>query len=695
MEATRRKVLIALVALCVALAAQALAQAPRPTPSPPPPGEGSIIDLHGPDGMPFSTDDPLRVNVAAHRGVFFLSYNSVGAFRVHANIPPVNPIPPAVGERTELGFINLSDNTVTRIGLHPLSRQWDQPVDIGQRDPPPGWGDDADFIVQGSALRHEINGGDMLASRNRDADAAVKLDPAWIRLGPGETAGCPGGMMAQLMQMMTDLGIDYVALERFSMDKGQIVSATRLPSNFVTAPNEFSNALGASFRVRIGEVWSRLKGGLGGMIVGLLAATLGKLFNLEVNQGWIRMPIQDIKNIAQVPPGMREGVAQQIAANPGLTGRVTPEAVLEAAMGNRPDTCQAMGVADPNVCETELRPLIDQTRTALKAVVNGPRTIQGLMDCVAKYVPGNPPRYGFREWRDLTKSKLSGIVDRVVKIPLKDELQRLLVGEGNQIAPEDSGRPMQSGAFIFNSAYFFGPKGRWLIQRNPGAEAGLVENYVYARLNQVNPYDVEGPAGEQTIRWRQLDLITQKARAPEPPRLPWPPATTRPGAAERDYSAWGKGTCQLIGDEAANGLQGGDIPEQVSTMAMAVSPDERGGRLNVAFTVKSSLTSGQRRGDLIPWARVPANPNEALPLPPGYTQAGRGSRAFRVAVSNRRLGRVPQGFRFNWDFDGNTQIDSHYGNVVRRIQSAGQVATCYVIDPVSLRTGFGMEKVTP
>lgn len=688
--------LLALAGLVSAACAQVPGAAATPTPPAPPPdaGAGSIVDLHGPDGLGFTSDDPLRVNVAAHRGVFFLSYNSVGAFRVHANIPPVNPLPPAVGERTELGFINLSDNTVSRLGLHPLSRQWDPPVEIGRQEPPPGWDAGADFIVAGSALRHEITGGDMLASTNRDADAAVKLDPAWIRLGPGETAGCPGGAMAQMMQMMTDLGVDYVALERFSMDKGQIIAATRLPSNFATAQNEFSNALAASFRVRIGEVWSRLKGGFGGLIVGILAATIGKLFNLEVNNGWIRMPINEIKTLQQVPPGLQEGIAAQIATMPGLQGRVTPQVVLEAAMGIRPSTAAAMGINDPAVFEEQLKPLVDTTRTTLKSLVAGPRTIQGLIDCVARYQPGNPPVYGFREWRDLTKSKLSGIVDRVVKIPLKDELERLLVGEG-VANPEDRGRPMQSGAYIFNSAYLYGPKGRWLIQRQPGAEAGLVENYVYARLNQVNPYDLEGPPGEGTVRWRQLDLITQKARAPEPPRLPWPPATTRPGSADRDYAAWGKGTCQLIGDEAANGTQAGDLPEQVSTMAMAVSPDERANRLDIAFTVRSSLTSGQKRGDLIPWARIPANPNENLPLPPGYREAGRGSRSFRVAVSNRRLGRVPQGFRFNWDFDGNLQIDSHYGNVVRRINGTGQVSTCYVVDPVSLRTGFGMEKVNP
>ena len=49
--------------------------------------------------------------------------------------------------------------------------------------------------------------------------------------------------------------------------------------------------------------------------------------------------------------------------------------------------------------------------------------------------------------------------------------------------------------FIFQSSYFYGPKGLWLIQRRKGDAPGLVEQYVYARLNTVNPYDVEGKDG--------------------------------------------------------------------------------------------------------------------------------------------------------------------------------------------------------
>src|SRR5690606_18570773 len=125
--------------------------------------------------------------------------------------------------------------------------------------------------------------------------------------------------MATLMQRMTDLGIDYISLERFSMDKGQVISATRLPARFDgAAENEFSNALSASFRVRIGEVWSKLKGGLGGLIVGTLAALVGPLFNLQVTDGYIRMPINEISRLEDVPPGMAEGIAGQIAANEGL-----------------------------------------------------------------------------------------------------------------------------------------------------------------------------------------------------------------------------------------------------------------------------------------------------------------------------------------------------------------------------------------
>lgn len=658
----------------------------------------SIVDLHGQDGLPFTHDDPLRVNVAAHRGVFFLSYNSVGPFKVHANIPPVNPLPPAATERTELGFIDLTNQRVSRIGLHPFSRTWETSQEIGRQDPPPGWGDKADFIIAGSALRHEIFGNNMLTSQRKDEDAAVHLDPEWIRLNPGEIAGCPGAFMATLMQKMTDLGIDYISLERFSMDKGQVISATRLPSVFEgPGDGEFSNALSASFRVRIGEVWSKLKGGIGGFIVGTLAALVGPLFNLQVTDGYIRMPINEITRIEDVPPGMAEGITGQIAANEGLNGKVTAQQILQAALAPGDPSCAGTGITDANVCDTQLKPLISNARTTLKSLVQGPRTIQGLLDCVAKYTPplqpGGQATYGWKEWKDLSKTKLSGVVERVVKIPLKDELKKLMVGD--QTNPEDRGRPNLSGGYIFNSAYMYGPKGQWLIQRRRGDPGGLVEKYVYARLNSVNPYDAEGPDGEQTIRWRQVDLITQKARAPEPPRLPWPPATTRPGSSERDFSAWGNGTCQLIGDEGANGTQPGDFPEQVSTMAMAVNPDERAGRLNVAFTVRSSLTSGQQRGDLIPWARIPANGAEQVPLPPNYKEAGQGARNFRVAITNRKLGRVPQGFRYHWDFDGDTAIDSFYGNVVRKINSTGQVAACYVVDPATARTGVGQQRVMP
>ena len=662
---------------------------------------GSIVDLHGQDGLPFTQDDPLRVNVAAHRGVFFLSYNSVGPFKVHANIPAVNPLPPAAAERTELGFIDLTNNRVSRIGLHPFSKTWDPPQEIGRSDPPPGWGPNADFIVAGAGLRHEIFGNNMLTSKNKDDDAAVHLDPEWIRLGPGEVAGCPGALMAGLMQKMTDLGIDYISLERFSMDKGQVISATRLPAVFDggLSENEFVNALSASFRVRIGEVWSKLKGGIGGLIVGTLAALVGPLFNLQVTDGYIRMPIEEITRIEDVPPGMAEGITGQIAQNDGLVGKVTAQQILAAALAPGDPNCAALGITSASVCETQLKPLIANARSTLKSLVQGPRTIQGLLDCVAKYqppaTPGGQATYGWKEWKDLSKTKLSGVVERVVKIPLKDELKKLMVGEGPQIAPEDRGRPNQSGGYIFNSAYFYGPKGKWLIQRRRGDPPGLVEQYVYARLNSVNPYDAEGAEGEQTIRWRQLDLITQKARAPEPPRLPWPPATTRPGSADRDYAAWGNGTCQLVGDEGANGTQAGDFPEQASTMAMVVNPDERAGRLNVAFTVRSTLTSGQARGDLIPWARIPANPAENVPLPPNYREAGAGSRNFRVAITNRKLGKVPQGFRYYWDFDGDLNIDSYYGNVVRKINSTGQVAACYVVDPATSRTGVGQQKVVP
>ena len=679
----------------LALASGAFAQsAPAATPTT---DAGSIVDLHGPDGLGFTGDDPLRVNVAAHRGVFFLSYNSVGPFKVHANIPPVNPLPPAAPEKTELGFIDLSNQRVSRIALQPFGKQWGPPLEIGRSDPPPGWGDNADFIVAGAGLRHEIFGNNMLQSRTKDQDAAVHLDPDWIRTDPGETAGCPGAALAGLMEKITALGIDYISLERFQMDKGQVISATRMPALFDDANDaDFSNALAASFRVRIGEVWSKLKGGIGGFIVGTLAALVGPLFNLQVTDGYIRMPTQEIRQLSDVPPGMAEGITGQISDNPALNGKVTATQVLTAAMADGDPDCAALGITDPSVCETALKPLVMNARSSLHALVQGPKMIQGMLDCVSKYqpplAPGQEPTYGWREWKDLTKSKLSGVIDRVVKIPLKDELKKLMVGD--PASAEDRGRPNQSGGFIFNSAYFYGPKGLWLIQRRRGDPPGLVEQYVYARLNSINPYDSEGADGEQTIRWRQLDLITQKPRVPEPPRLPWPPATTRPGGADRDLAAYGNGTGQLVGDEGANGTAPGD-PEQASTMAMAVNPDEKTGRLNVAFTVRSSMLVGQQRGDLIPWARIPANPAETIPLPPTYKEAGVGARNFRVGITNRKLGRVPQGFRYNWDFDCDGKIDSFYGNVTRRIKSTGQVAACYVVDPVTQRTGVGQERVNP
>jgi hypothetical protein len=702
-------VLLVVAAAAATLDARGAMAQPANAPPPPAaaaPGNGpaplvepSVIDLHGPDGLVFSADDPLRVAAATQNGVFFLSYNSLSAFPTtgHANIPGAPAVPPSPAEKSELGFIDLTNMTVTRRPLFPASAEnrWQAPIPIGGT--PPGWRAGVDYLVGGSALRHEIHGGQLAQAREKEREAAVLLDPAWVKIPQGELNGCPGGAMAALMDRFTALGVDYTLLERFSMDKGQVVACLEMPANFKAFSGKFRQAFSTSFRVRIGEIWSKLKPTLGGFLVGLGAAIGGAILpgvRMEVTDGYIRMPTDDIRTIDDLRrqfPDFERGVADQISDNRALAGRVTSAQILTAALASDGD-CASVGITDGTLCEEQVRPLIQSARTAIRSLVAGPKLLQGILDCVARFVDGRPPVYGWRPWRDPNAGQLASLADRVVKVKLEDRLRNLLVAE--QPAPQDDGRPNLSGGYTFQSAFLYGPKGKWLIQRQRGVPPlGLIEQFVYARLNSINPYDLQGPPGRETVGWRQLDLITQEERGPRPPRLPWPPRSRVNGGL--DSSAWAEGTCQMVGDEAANGTEDNpDFPEQVSTMCMVLSPDERRNALNIAFSVRSTLTSGQRQGRELIWARYPPLPSQpSVELPPSYAAAGRGARLFRVGIANVRDGRAPRGYRFDWDIEGDNAIDSQYGNVVRKIDPTGAVATCYVVDPVTGRTGAGMRRV--
>jgi hypothetical protein len=686
-------------------------QTPPPQPTTPPANTGgggdtanagsmTIVDLHGPDGLPFTVDDPLRVATATHNGVFAISYNAVSAFPAerHANIPAVPPlVPKTPQEKAELMFLDLTNYTISRHNLSFSSDpddKWDEPIPL---DAKPGiFVEGEDYLAGGSALRHEIVGGPLKSSKerniSREADAAIIIDPRMMKPPKEATGKCPGtgGMIAKI----TEQGIDYAMLERFAIDKAQVFALLKVSGEFET---EFA----FSFRVRIGEIWAKLANNLfGGLIklgVGLLGGAIGSMIGMpiKVTDGYLHMPVEDITKVEDVPAEVSQAVADKIAEKPSLSGKVTAQQILEAAVSN--SDCASIGVKDENLCADEVKPLIDATKGTLKSLVAGPKLIQGIVDCIAKYVDLQPkPIYGwigFKNPKDVDE-KTKSLAQRVIKVGLDTELNKCLYPPDQINLEQGVRRPNLSASYLFDSSFLYGPKGKWIVQRDANAEPGLVEEYLYIRLNLLNPFDIEGPEEKRTAGWTQLDFITEKPVKTPPPRVPWPPIG-KYVTGETNDKTWGGGTCQIIGDEAANGTEDSlpPTPDQCSTMAMVVNPDETTGRLHIAFTVRSAY-KGSPKGKEIIWANYP--PRTGLPtvsLPPTYREAGQGARAFRIAVGNLNMGKVPGGYEYNWDFNGDTQIDSWFGNTVRKISQVGNVAVCYVVNPATGQTGVGMKRV--
>ncbi|MBI4859721.1 MAG: hypothetical protein HY815_05590, partial [Candidatus Riflebacteria bacterium] len=97
-----------------------------------------------------------------------------------------------------------------------------------------------------------------------------------------------------------------------------------------------------------------------------------------------------------------------------------------------------------------------------------------------------------------------------------------------------------------------------------------------------------------------------------------------------------------------------------------------------------------------PWVPLPID-EAPPPLPKDYNfpstrPGGKEVRNFNASVINKNYA-ASQGLNYNWDLNCDGKIDSVYAHTTRMIDPGGGLAICYVLDPVSNKTGVGLVEI--
>jgi hypothetical protein len=620
----------------------------------------SVVDMHGPDGLPFTLDDPLRVAAGAHNGVFWVAMNA--ELRGELDDPPND---------TVLGFVNLSDMTVSRLKPYAGSG-WETPqLTIGgsSRSDPPGWSGGAavPHYVSGDGMEHKLTG-----EGNDREKPAVKIDPEWIKGGGGIF---PGVTLEELRVM------------QFEIKQAHVLGCMRL------AGDPYQDALSGSFDLGVGAVWAKVKIGFGP-----LSFTT-----------WKKVGANDpINSFSDLPTEAQDIITGKLASAPlSSVSNLYPNDVVTAA--KKPvDQYTCAGVNPslpgvPNACGA-MDGLVGDLRQVL---ADNATSGIGFQDAVLTAAIENLTKGGnWLAWKDpyggstpsgnLVNSMVSGANK------LSAQIKKFLFGV---TSPDPA--PVYSSAFMFNSLFSYGPPGLWLINR--GSEKGLIEQFVYARLNRADPtvaYTSIAPDGasRRALAIQQLDLITTKDKLPPPP-LPWPPGTGTVDAAEalQAREAWGNGACQLVGDEAAAGDIGADPkkPDEYAAIYYVVTPDLTRNKILYASLYRHGKKSDPEGvAEEIPWSVGPPPNAGTYDLPPNWTAANQTTRLFTVGLANEvrvQTGPAPttpvdlgRKLEFGWDHDGDATVDGAMGRAVRQNTRATGTAVCFVTDKDTRETGVGL-----
>lgn len=653
-------------------------------------GAGNMIRRHGADGLAFTDDDPLRVCASWLRGMFFVGHNWV-------DTTPMAPANPDFPEDTVLIYLDPETMTTQEITLLPSLGTWSNPKQI--RNKPESWtGNEA--YIGGNGFRHRMDqqaAGAAGFELTRDTPA-LRFDPDWF-------GDLPGGFL---------FDIKDIRLEEFSIREGFVMGALLTDAGF-------TESLTCKINMLVGRVHALVKI----LILGEKWYTLGDPVP-EQNPDPNAVPDPggaEPESLAN-DPEFRAGLLRQVEQDMGVTGAdaslVRDRLISEVQAAERDDrevSCaniQLPSITDPGFCGKVDRivqgngepqsGLQDTLATDGMMRENGASLVQTLLDNKLETEVENGKRVaGWLDWKKpLSRDEMQEKLAETLKIQsrLSEQYGKLLgspVIDNATAAPASGSSELYSGSFLYNSLYFYGPAHRWFIEKDAN-NPGLVEDYVYSRINRLNPYQLEKMAPYQ-IRsdhgswtqdtyapWERIDLITAKPFTVKT-MIPWPPPP----------EAIGPGEALIVGDEAAAGLWG-------EASAGAKRPPEKSSMLLVAIrhrvtgsALAGSVTSGlvihlyqqTSTGKKLVWVEHPRSP---IPVPSAMTATsinGPGVHTLQASVLNR----LPPatGYEYHWTVgDQRETIVTQRGRTTRAMATLDGVnALCYV-RTVDGRTGLGL-----
>ena len=694
----------------------------------------NMIHRHGPDGIAFTPDDPLRAHMSIHRGTFFTTMN--WAYEAPKLGRPDFP------EDLYIHFLNLDDWETEDFVVFSQDPRYEnrkdkwidrEGFDSGQ--PRPTSIDSSNYgnemYVSGNGFAHDVSrrGRDNLVLTKENP--AIAMEPAWLDNVPSL--------------------VKEARMEEFLVPVGTILGAYNL--------NDFDESLTSRLDLMVGLVHVFIE-------IKFLFISINKWLKVGSSVGGGGGGGDDITSAADLSSDQRSALEQfvsvyidggtvegqsfqahpadELEAELGIRSQLQTKMVEEsvrAAAAEQTPSCVNIGIADSSsLACTQASSIFNEMSQPVKQLVNVSNNADDLGEHLANIqekideklqttVSGDRKNTANRDpnwmkWRDPYDGDSGSNVnqqnlDRLVKSKLNDRLKEFERYAAPESATLDDDDPLvQSGGYLFNSLYLYGPQGRWLLDHNAadgngdpayGRTFGLIEDYVYARVNRLNPYHTYGvsglppgvPPGLGYAEWHRLDLIDPSDKHTGQTLVPWPPPPRM----------WGEGESFITGEEGATGRPDKNAnppvaPYKAAMALVSIVPTDvdeanQSGKLQL-YAWYGFYTDPADSGDVleIPWSPVVAassdpDLSEDMDLPASYFDAGKRVRQFGVTVVNS-LSPSPS-YHFMWDLDHDRTIESTRGRSTRNIESLNYVdgrsrAACYVMDDDG-RTGLALRNV--
>ena len=593
----------------------------------------SIVDAHGPDGLAFTGDDPLRVGAGVHNGAFFVSTNAMDEIR------PEDP-----PDDAELLFLNFSDMTISRLKFLQKTA-WEKPA-VSVTDKMSGLfasNVDHSFYPSGCAFLHQI----WPAGGSRD-NFAVRIDPA--SFGPG------AAMFAMIKE---------IRLEGVSLDTGQACTSIDLEGGDELLVGRFDIRMG-NVHVRIQvlglDVWVKLTGssapvGSGG------TATVSDLDPQVKTEIETRLGLLDPKpsiTVAGIVAAANRNASESDCAN----------------LDPRPSQDQ---------CNT-INELIDAARSNLNAGKMDPGLVQAVIDAMTKR---GTVWLGW--WDPYNNPASKDLIGNVVKNKIRAEMMKYLYGVPAQQ------EPVYSGAYLFDTLYLYGPKGLWLVNTNGEDGLAERYGYArLCRLDPSKVYtDGEGRPclASQVLDV----ITGKPGGRADPLPWPPGTGSLMEEHRLKSRTAWSGGACQVVGDCSAIGVEGAtpDMPNAFARLTIAVNPKSDSMDLAMTYRVgeKGNLDVNELTWSQGPkGGQYDLPPNyQASPQNTRFFSVGLANRVEKEAGLPRAdIQNIGRKLLYRWDYDGNGTIDSNFGRSLRFVSNIGSTAVCYIADIDTKETGVGM-----